>query len=159
MSKVRLGYVGCGFMAQKVHLPNFSSLPDCELLALAEVRQDLGQKVQARFGIPKLYADHRAMLADPDIEAVAVSAAFGVQGDIARDALLAGKDVFMEKPMAISVAQADAILNAARRTGKRLMIGYMKRFDAGNELVKTKLDEFKATGELGPITYVRNHGF
>src|SRR4051812_7962156 len=107
MRKVRLGYVGCGFMAQKVHLPNFSSLPDCELLALAEVRQELGHKVQARFGIPTLYADHHAMLANPAIDAIAVSAAFGVQGDIARDGLLAGKDVFMEKPMAISVAQAD----------------------------------------------------
>jgi predicted dehydrogenase len=82
-----------------------------------------------------------------------------VQGEIARDALLAGKDVFMEKPMAVSLAQADAILDAARRSGKRLMVGYMKRYDAGNELVKAKIDEFKASGELGPITYVRNHGF
>jgi predicted dehydrogenase len=153
MRKVRLGYVGCGFMAQKVHLPNFSTLPDCDLLALAEVRQELGHKVQARFGIPRLYADHRALLADPEIEAVAVSAAFGVQGDIARDALLAGKDVFMEKPMVVSVAQADAILDASRRSGKRLMVGYMKRYDAGNELVKTTIDAWKASGELGPITY------
>src|SRR4051794_16230981 len=159
MGKVRLGYVGCGFMAQKVHLPNFSSLPGCELLALAEVRQDLGQKVQARFGIPKLYADHQAMLADPDIEAVAVSAAFGVQGNIARDALLAGKDVFMEKPMAISLDQANAIVDASQRSGKRLMVGYMKRYDAGNELVKASIDGFRQSGELGAITYVRNHGF
>ena len=159
MRKVRLGYVGCGFMAQKVHLPNFASLPACDLLALAEVRQELGRKVQARFGIPRLYADHRAMLADPDIEAIAVSAAFAVQGDIARDALLAGKDVFMEKPMAVSLAQADAILAAARQSGKRLMVGYMKRYDTGNELVKATIDAFRASGELGDITYARSHGF
>lgn len=159
MSRIRLGYVGCGFMAQKVHIPNFLSIPDCELVALAEVRQELGRKVQARFGIPKLYPDHLAMLADPDIQAIGVSAGFMVQGEIARDALLAGKDVFMEKPMAVSLAQADAILSAAQQTGKRLMVGYMKRYDAGNELVKAKIDEFKASGELGPITYVRNHGF
>ena len=65
MTKIRLGYVGCGFMAQKVHLPNLLTIPDCEVAALAEVRQGLGQRVQQRLGIPKLYADHRAMLADP----------------------------------------------------------------------------------------------
>ena len=159
MRKVRLGYVGCGFMAQKVHIPNFSSIPDCDLIALAEVRAELGQKVQARFDIPRLYAGHQALLADPEVEAIAVSAGFMVQGEIARDALLAGKDVFMEKPMAISLAQADAILDAVRHSGRRLMVGYMKRYDAGNQLVKTRLDAFKAGGELGPITYARNHGF
>jgi predicted dehydrogenase len=159
MSPIRLGYVGCGYMAQKVHLPNFLAIPDCEVVALAEVRHDLGQRVQAKLAIPKLYTDHEAMLADPDIDAVAVSAAFTVQGQIARDALLAGKDVFMEKPMAVSLAQADAILAASHQSGRRLMVGYMKRYDAGNELVKNQLEEFKASGELGPITYARNHGF
>ena len=159
MQKIRLGYVGCGFMAQKVHLPNFHAIPDCDLVALAEVRQELGQRVQTRFGIPKLYPDHHAMLADPEIDAIAVSAAFSVQGDIARDALLAGKDVFMEKPMAVALSQADAILAAEQASGRRLMVGYMKRHDAGNELVKTQLTQFRASGELGPITYVRNHGF
>ena len=159
MSKIRLGYVGCGFMAQKVHLPNFLTIPGCELMALAEIRQDLGRTVQARLGIPKLYADHEAMLADPDIDAIAVSAAFMIQGDIARDALLAGKDVFMEKPMAVSLAQADAILEAEQQSGQRLMVGYMKRYDAGNELVKAKIEAFTASDELGPITYARNHGF
>lgn len=159
MSKVKIGYVGCGFMAQKVHLPNFQAIPECEVVALAEVRQDLGKQVQSRMGIPKLYADHEAMLADPQIDAIAVSAAFSLQGEIARDALLAGKDVFMEKPMAVSVSQADAVLEAERQSGKRLMVGYMKRFDAGNEIVKAKLEAFKASGALGAMTYARNHGF
>ena len=159
MKKIRLGYVGCGFMAQKVHIPNFSTIPGCELIALAEVRQELGRAVQARFGIPKLYADHRAMLDDPDVEAVAVSASFMVQGEIARDALQAGKDVFMEKPMAVSLTQADAIIDAGRGSDKRLMVGYMKRYDAGNELVKAKMEAFRASGELGAITFARNHGF
>jgi predicted dehydrogenase len=159
VDKIRIGYVGCGYMAQKVHIPNLSTIPECELIALAEVRQELGRKVQARFGIPRFYPDHEAMLADPDVEAVAVSAAFAVQGQIARDALLAGKHVFMEKPMAVSLEQADAILQAGRQSGRRLMVGYMKRYDAGNELVKARIDAFRASGELGPITYARNHGF
>lgn len=159
MSIVRIGYVGCGFMAQKVHLPNCRAIPNCQVLALAEVRQDLGRQVQSRLGIPKLYADHQAMLADPELDAIAVSAAFTLQGEIARDALLAGKDVFMEKPMAVSLHQADAILAAEQQSGKRLMVGYMKRYDAGNELVKAQLEDFQANGALGAITYARNHGF
>ena len=88
MDKIRIGYVGCGFMAQKVHIPDFSAIEGCDLIALAEVRGELGRQVQARFGIPRLYPDHQALLADPDVEAVAVSAGFMVQGQIARDALL-----------------------------------------------------------------------
>ncbi|MFO7697166.1 MAG: Gfo/Idh/MocA family oxidoreductase [Anaerolineae bacterium] len=159
MQTIRIGYVGCGFMAQKVHLPNLTSIPGCQVLALAELREDLGRKVQSRFGIERLYDDHEALLGDADVDAVAVSAAFGVQGQIARDALLAGKDVFMEKPMAISLEQADAILEAERTSGHRLMVGYMKRYDAGNEVVKATVDSWRASGERGELTYARNHGF
>lgn len=159
MEKIRLGYIGCGFMAQKVHIPNLTSIPDCELIALAEVRSELGAKVQKRFGIPQLYEDHHALAQNADIEAVAVSADFALQGEIAKDLLLAGKHVFMEKPMAVSLAQAEAIVDASRTSGKKLMVGYMKRYDAGNEIVKARIGQFRESGELGRLTYARNHGF
>ena len=159
MEPIRLGYVGCGFMAQKVHIPNFTSLPNCELIGLAEVRPELGRKVQQRWGIPRLYTDHIELAADPEIEAVAVSADFALQGEIAKDLLSAGKQVFMEKPMAVSVQQAASIVAAGKAAGTKLMVGYMKRYDAGNELVRSKVDQFRSTGELGGMTYVRNHGF
>jgi len=159
MAKVKLGYVGCGFMAQKVHLPNFASISDCELVALAELRPKLGEKVQRRFDIPRLYGDHRELAQDQEVEAVGVSAAFGAQSQIAQDLLAAGKQVFMEKPMAVSVEQAEAMLGAGRQGGGRLMVAYMKRYDAGNELVKQAVDEFHRSGELGRVTFARNHGF
>jgi predicted dehydrogenase len=146
-------------MAQRVHIPDFPALPGCERVALAELRPELGRKVQTRFGMERLHRDHQELLADPSIEAVAISAAYSVQGELAREALLAGKDVFMEKPMAVSVTQADSLLEAVRESGRRLMVGYMKRYDAGNELVKASLDEFRRSGELGDITFARNHGF
>ena len=92
MESIKLGYVGCGFMAQKVHIPNFASLPACELIGLAEVRTDLGRNVQRRWEIPRLYADHTELAADPDIEAAAVSADFALQGEIAKDLLSAGEN-------------------------------------------------------------------
>jgi len=159
MSKLRLGYVGCGFMAQKVHIPNFASIPECELVALAEIRPVLGEKVRARYRIPRLYHHHSELASDPDIEAVAVSAGYAVQGQIAGDLLLAGKHVFMEKPMAVSLEQAQEIVAAAESSGAKLMVGYMKRYDAGNELVKEILDRLRQTDELGQVVYARNHGF
>jgi len=157
--RVRFGYVGCGFMAQKVHIPNFKNIPECEFLAIAEVREKLGRKVQARYGIPRFYRSHLELADDPDIDAVGVSAPFTLQDAIARDLLNAGKHVFMEKPMAVSVEQAERILAASRTRGSRLMVAYMKRYDAGNELVKNLISNYTKTGELGRIILARNHGF
>jgi predicted dehydrogenase len=156
---VRLGYVGCGFVAQRIHLPDFASLPECRLMGLAEVRQDLGKRVAARFGIPKLYRTHLELAADPEIEAVGVSGPYALQGGIAEDLLRAGKHVFMEKPMAVSVARASAILDAAKAGKTRLMVGYMKRYDTGNVLLKQHLDAWRQSGECGRLLYARNHGF
>src|SRR5205823_4411760 len=107
---VRFGYVGCGFMAQKVHLPNFSSIPGCELLALAEVRSGLRDRIADRYGIPRRYSSHEELARDPEIEAVGVSAGYALQGQMARYLLRAGKHVFMEKPMAVTVKDSEAIL-------------------------------------------------
>ena len=157
--KIRLGYVGCGMMAQRVHLPNFTSLADCEVVALAEVRRDLGEKVQRRYGIPRLYPDHRGLIDDPSVDAIAVSAPFALQGQIASECLAAGKHVFMEKPMAISLAQAEAMRAAAEAGHARLMIAYMKRYDPGNELVSSTVAAWRASGEAGRILYARAHGY
>jgi predicted dehydrogenase len=146
-------------MAQKVHLPNFSAIEECRIEALAEVRDDLGRKVRQRFAIDRLYGHHLEMARDRDLDAFAVSAAYGVQGRIASDLLRTGRPVFMEKPMAISLAQAQDVLEAARSPGARLMLGYMKRYDAGNELVHDAIQRFRQNEELGPLTYVRAHGF
>ncbi len=156
---VRLGYVGCGFVAQRIHLPNFASLSEARLLALAEVREDLGRRVAARYGIPKVYRTHEGIAADPEIEAVGVSAPYALQGRIAEDLLRAGKHVFMEKPMAVSAARAEAILQAAHAGNARLMVGYMKRYDPGNLLLKRHLDAWRRSGDHGRLLLVRNHGF
>jgi predicted dehydrogenase len=156
---IRLGYVGCGFMAQNVHLPNFSSLSDCRLVALAENRADLGERVAKRFGIPNVYYEHRHLLDESEIDAVAVSADYAQQGEIAADLLRAGKHVFMEKPMAVSVEQATRILRAEREGGARLMVAYMKRYDPGNRMVRQTVRAWKQNRSQGKLLLARNHGF
>lgn len=156
---IRMGYVGCGFMAQHAHLPNFASLDGCQLVALAEMRPHLAQQVATRYGIPTVYGSHLDLAADSQIEAVGVSAGFAQQGEIAADLLRAGKHVFMEKPMAVSVAQGERIVAAAREGNARLMIAYMKRYDPGNELARDVIARWRQCGEMGQPLYARAHAF
>jgi len=159
MSRLKVGYVGCGFMAQKVHIPNIVALEDeCELVAIAEVRTELGRKVQQRWHIPAFYESHAKLAQDKTIQAVALSGHYAGQGEIAIDLLKAGKNIFMEKPMAISVEQAERILEAERQSGQRLMIAYMKRYDAGNVMIKKLLEQYRTSGDMGRLRYVRNQG-
>jgi predicted dehydrogenase len=156
---IQLGYVGCGFMAQHVHLPNFSSLSQCALVAIAERRPQLARDVASRFAVGKVYSSHLELAADSQIDAVAVSANYAQQGEIAADLLKAGKHVFMEKPMAVSVLQGAKILDAAKKGNARLMVGFMKRFDPGNVLARTTIRRWRRDGTKGRLLYARNHGF
>lgn len=156
---IRLGYVGCGLMAQHVHLPNFASLSDGKLIALAEARPHLARLVAERYDIPTVYYSHHDLAADSSVEAVGVSAGFAQQGEIAADLLRAGKHVFMEKPMAVSVAQAERILAAAREGRARLMVAYMKRYDPGNMLAREVIASWQQSAEMGEVVYARSHAF
>ena len=91
---------------------------------------------------PPLYRPHRTSGCPRNRSRRGV-ADFALQGAIAKDLLSAGKQVFMEKPMAVSVEQAESIVAAGKAAGTKLMVGYMKRYDAGNELVRSKVDQFR----------------
>lgn len=156
---IRIGYVGGGFLAQNAHLGNFSSLPQGNLVALAERRPHLAEKVALHFGIDKVYPDHLSLARDPEIDAVAVSAEYAGQGEIAADLLRAGKHVFMEKPMAVSIQQAERILAAANEGNTRLMVGYMKRYDTGNRRIRDLIRQWQQDRGKGQLLYIRCHGF
>ena len=106
---VRFAYVGCGFVAQNIHIPNFAAQPNCQFVAVAEARKELGERVAKRYGVQKVYRSHEEIAADPEIEAVGVSAPYVLQGRIAEDLIKAGKHVFMEKPMAVSIERGQSI--------------------------------------------------
>jgi predicted dehydrogenase len=126
---------------------------------MAERRPHLAEKVALRFGIDKVYPDHLSLARDPEIDAVAVSADYAGQGEIAADLLRAGKHVFMEKPMAVSIQQAERILAAANEGNTRLMVGYMKRYDTGNRRIRDLIRQWKQDRGKGQLLYIRCHGF
>ena len=159
MDKINVGFVGCGLMGQLVHLPILADLEQCDLVALAEVRPQLGQRVARKFNIPKVYRSHEELAADSEVQAVVAITTDDLHASIAKDLLEAGKDVLIEKPLTTNVADGEQMVLTAERSGAILMVSFMRRFDPGVELAKQCIDELRASGEIGEITFVHSHRF
>lgn len=159
MEKVKIGIVGAGMMGQMVHIPNLIQLPYCDVIALAEVRQRLGQQVAKKYGIPRVYRSHRELVDDPDVVGVVVSTMDDHHALICIDLLNAGKHVLVEKPLTTNVADGAKMVKAAERTNSILMVDFMKRYDPGVELAKQMVDELRETDELRDIIFVRSQRF
>lgn len=155
MSKVRIGFVGVGGMGQCAHLKNYVSLPDCEVVAIAEIREELGKKVAARYGVPRVYTSHEDMLAVEKLDGIVASQPFNRHGVLVPDLLKAGVPVFTEKPLAASIEVGEKILNALKDSGTWHMLGYHKRSDPATMYAKAEIERLKETGELGAMRYVR----
>lgn len=152
---VRIGAVGGGYIGQLAHIANFSRTGQCRVVALAELRPGLGKLVCDRYSIPRLFPDHRDMLANEELDAVVVATRRPATGPVVLDCLQAGKHVLSEKPMAGSLEQARRLVKAANDNGVRYAIGYMKRHDCGLQLAKSRFDNLRASGELGPLLDAR----
>lgn len=156
---LQVGMIGAGFIGQLAHLMNLVEVPECRVVALAEFRPELRRKVATRYEIPRTYATHQELLADPAVDAVVVVTPRAFTAPITLDCLNAGKHVLTEKPMAGTYDQGVRLVEAARARGLRYAVGYMKRYDEGVQLAKKILDGLIQSGELGPVTFVRAHCF
>jgi predicted dehydrogenase len=142
-------------MGQCAHLKNYVTLPDCEVVALAEVRQGLGQKVAARYSVPRVYPSHVEMLASEKLDGIVASQPFNRHGVLVPELLKAGVPIFTEKPLAASLEVGERILKTLQSSGTWHMVGYHKRSDPATACAKAEIDRMKASGELGRLTYVR----
>jgi predicted dehydrogenase len=153
--KVRIGFVGVGKMGQGAHLRNYAMVPDCEVVALAEVKQEMAHKVAAKWGVPKVYASHEEMLAKEQLDGIVASQPFTRHGTLIPELLKYGKPVLTEKPIAGSVEMGQKIVAAAKANQTWMMIGYHKRSDPATMYAKAEIERLKQTGELGKLTYIR----
>jgi predicted dehydrogenase len=148
--RVRVGVVGGGLVAQAMHLHYLAALRDrFELVALAEPSATVLAALAARYDISGTYADYGSLLGADGIDAVVVCSPAGTHVEIVLAALDAGLDVFVEKPMCITLADADAIVAARDRSGKVVQVGYMKRYDPA---VERFYDELPS--DAGALRYV-----
>ncbi len=153
--KVRIGFVGVGSMGQAAHLRNYAVLPECEVVALAELREDLGKAVAQKYGVPKVYRTHEEMLAAERLDGLVASQPFTRHATLLQDLLKAGLPIFIEKPLASSVAAAEAIMRAVAASGTWIMVGYHKRSDPASQWARAELSRLLSTNELGKLRYVR----
>ena len=142
-------------MCQAAHLRNYVMVPECEVVALAEVKQDLGRNVAARWGVKKIYKSHEEMLAKEKLDGIVASQPFTRHGTLVPELLKAGIPVFTEKPIASSVAMGAKIISAMKANKTWMMIGYHKRSDPATMLVKAEIERLKETRELGKLNYIR----
>jgi len=153
--KIRLGFIGGGNMGQRAHIVNFSQLTDqCELVALAEVRPELAKKVATHYGIRDVYPDHKAMLADADVDAVVAIMGYSLHHTVVPDVLKAGKHLMTEKPIGCRASSAKEWKALADERNLVYLVGYMKRWDRGCQYVAGLIREWRASGEFGKLNYL-----
>ena len=127
---IKIGIIGCGGIANGKHLPALRKLQNlCDLTAFCDIIPERAEKARAEYGSPdaKIYTDYRELLDNGDIDVVHVLTPNVLHSPITVAAFQAGKHVMCEKPMARTSADAQAMLDAWKKSGKKFTIGYQNR--------------------------------
>src|SRR3989449_9397576 len=121
MSTVRIGIIGSRFQADCI-AGAVKAVPDAaELVAVASPTKGHAADFAKRHGIPRAYTDHRELLRDPDVELIWITAPNRLHAQLTIDAAEAGKHVVCEKPLCLTIEEADAMIDACRRAGVLLL--------------------------------------
>ena len=153
MDKVRIGIIGCGGIANGKHMPSLKKVAKCEMVAFCDLIEEKAVKAAKEYGTPdaKVYTDYHKLLEDKTIDVVHVLTPNRAHSFITVDALNAGKHVMCEKPMAINSAEALKMLEAAKKSGKKLTIGYQNRQRPDSLYLKKEAMD----GTFGDIYYAK----
>lgn len=152
---LKIAIVGCGGIANGKHLPSLSRLKEVELVAFCDIVIERARTAADKYGAPgaQVFEDYRELLRDESIQVVHVCTPNDSHAEIAIAAMEAGKHVMCEKPMAKTAADARRMVEAAKRTGRKLTIGYNNRFRPDS----LHLKQLCEAGELGDIYYAKAH--
>lgn len=153
---LKAGIVGCGFMG-RMHANVYRALPDVELVAAVDYKSDRGRKYAEEFGL-SLYDSVQEMVKGEGLDIVDVCVPTHMHRDYTIQAAEMGCHVFCEKPMALSLEDADAMIAACEKAGVKLMIGHCIRFWPEYVILKELVDS-KQLGELTSINLTRYGGF
>jgi len=149
--RIRVGVVGCGLIAQVMHLHYLNELSDeFELVALCDISEGVAVACAERFGARTVHTRWQELLEQP-LDAVLVLTS-GDHAPVAIAAASAGKHVFVEKPMALCSEHGARVLDAAETAGVRLMVGMMKRYDPAYERLVALLGDWRSELRLVRVT-------
>ena len=168
-ARLTVGVIGAGRIG-KLHAEHLvHRIPQARVVAVSDVRLEAAQACAAQLGVGTATADPRAILENPDIQAVVICSSTDTHARLIEEAAAAGKHIFCEKPIALDLGQIDRVLESVKKAGVKLQIGFNRRFDPNFARVR----ELVASGKIGdphilritsrdpgppPIEYVRVSG-
>jgi len=126
MEPTKCAVIGVGYLG-KFHAEKYAALPECRLVAVADTDREAAERVAGKLGI-RLVSDYRELLGQVDAVSIVVPTSQHYQ--VARDFLEAGADVLVEKPITVTVAEADQLIHLAQERRRILMVGHLERFNA-----------------------------
>ncbi|HTR22563.1 MAG TPA: Gfo/Idh/MocA family oxidoreductase [Terriglobales bacterium] len=154
--KIRFGIIGCGWVGDLKHIPNYSKHPETKIEALCDIDEAAMERAIKKYNLDpvKTYTDYKKMVQDPNIDVVVVATPHGLHCEMTVAAFKAGKHVLCEKPIATTAADARNMIEAAKEASKKLSVGYQWRFRPECLYIKSLSD----SGALGEIYYAKAHG-
>lgn len=150
MRKLGIGVVGVGEMGKR-HAENLRRrVPEVRLIAIADASEDRARQVAAELEVERSYGSLEALLENKDVEAVLIATPDKFHAQAIEIAARAGKDILCEKPLALNLADAHAALAAVAKAGRRLQIGFMRRYDPAYAAAMKRIE----AGEIGtPVIF------
>ncbi|HEX2950786.1 MAG TPA: Gfo/Idh/MocA family oxidoreductase [Armatimonadota bacterium] len=154
-SDLRVGIIGVGGIANGKHMPSLAKVDSAKMVAFCDIIEERAQKGAEKFGVKgaKVFTDYQEMLEKCKLDVVHVCTPNVSHSEITVAALEAGCNVMSEKPMAKTADGARKMIEAAKRTGKKLSIGYQNRFRPDSQYLKA----FCEQGGLGEIYFAKAH--
>lgn len=150
MKKLNIGVIGTGSISQS-HLNAYANNPHATLVAVCDLNEERAQKAAETYGASRVYTDYHELLADEAVEAVSICTWNHTHAEIAIAAIKAGKHVLVEKPLSMSVEEAEAVRDAVRASDRILQVGFVRRYDACAQLAKRFADQ----DEFGELYYAK----
>jgi UDP-N-acetylglucosamine 3-dehydrogenase len=147
---LNIALVGCGNIGANGHAPAYAILPGLRLAAVCDLLPERAQALAQETGA-QAYSDYRSLLERPDIHMVDLCVPTFMHARLAIEALHAGKHVLVEKPIAATLEEADAMIATARESGRSMMVAHVRRFDHRYREIKAAIDQ----GEVGRPVYIR----
>ncbi|HVT89240.1 MAG TPA: Gfo/Idh/MocA family oxidoreductase [Tepidisphaeraceae bacterium] len=147
----KVGFIGAGAIA-RTHMDNLQKVGGVEIVCASDVSQATLDIARQKYGIARIYTDYQEMLnKETELDAVDICTPNALHAPTTIASFEAGKHVMVEKPMAMTVSGAQAMLEASRRANKQLVIGFQFRFDPRTKLIRDQI----SSGSFGKVLYVR----
>ena len=143
---MKFGIIGCGMIAQIMHIPYLAEIPEAELAAFVDPATERAETLADRYNVPRVYSDHQALIEDAgdEVDAVVVLTPAQTHADVAVDTLAADIHTLVEKPLAAEPQDAQRMVEADQSSDAIAMVAYMKRYDPGYEEAAAAIDDLEA---------------